>query len=525
VELINLFDEPFWSWLGPLAPFLEDPGVVGLIADGAERLYLERQTGREAVAGELAAGSLERLAERLAAEAGASSDQTFLRLSLASGESVVLIRPPLSAARIHLTILRPSGRSTTLAQLVDADVVPHIASRLLAAAVVGRRGILVASAAGFQGTLLLEGLCEQIAPEERVVVIEATLPLRPQHPRSINLHAATSAGNLAEPFQAAAALRPDRIVTGGLEVATARWFLELAPQLPGSMAAVSAVDARTALLALESSAVAAGLPQEAARTLCPAAFSLVIVAGRLPDGRSTVVQVSELVAGPAGGQLRDLFITTQAADDQATVPVLVPTGLVPRFLPALAPFGVVLPPSFFAAQAHGLPDPPGVYDGAEERESQPVPQAVQQKAVLAPVASWDELPASGSGEVAAELQAPPFGFEPPDPHRATTLPPALPAEELTESDDPGWELEVMSRRTSTQAGADSPDNESAFAAMLRAKRVASEPRHTPRPPVAHPQFNGMLLEPPPGPMSAEAERELLHSGASGPSGDPDPEKE
>ena len=102
--------------------------------------------------------------------------------------------------------------------------------------------------------------------------------------------------------------------------------------------------------------------------------------------------------------------------------------------------------------------------------------------------------------------------------------PALSVEELPESDDPGWELEVMSRRADEELGAGAPGEESAFAAMLRAKRAAAAPRHVPKPPVAHPQFHGLMLEPPPDPVSTDTEGGLLHPGPPVTNEDPDPEQ-
>jgi len=460
MSMVSLYDEPYWTWLGPLAAFLDDSEVTCLIADGSENLFVERRFCLERVPGQLPPEALERLIDRLASAAGASSEQALVTLNLARGETAALVRGPITAGAPHLVIQRCSARPLRLEDLIDADVVPHVVARVLSAVVAGRRGILVAGPSAHTAAHLLAGLCSQIEQGERLVVLDPVAPLRFEHPLRIPLRPAGPApAQHCESFTAAALLRPDRVLASGLEGADGRCFVEVAIRHPGSMGAVVGADARSALSSLESMIIGDGVSPEAARALC-------------------------------------LFVTTLAADTDAAVPVLVPTGRVPGFLPALAPFGVSLDAGHFSSQQHGLPTPgpPSLVKAIHQAPSEaatpePAPAPVPQSTQSAP----------------REPSPPPWRVEP---MSIQPPPPAADLTQLSESDDPGWEVEVMPLPEPTAQIEPPvpapPPTEDAFTALLSAKRASAAalqegPQHVPQPPLMHPQMQGFQLEPPPQP--------------------------
>ncbi|MBN2361700.1 MAG: Flp pilus assembly complex ATPase component TadA [Deltaproteobacteria bacterium] len=497
----DLTQDPQRSQLGPLAPALEDPEVTCLLADGCARLWIERRWTLEPVTGAIDAASLESLIAALAQHLDLPPDQPLIQATLEHGVQVVVLRPPL-AAEPQLAIHLPLRQTATFAQLVDADVIPQIAARLLAAAVAARRGILVAAAAPLPGAMVLASLAALCPPSERVVAIELEAPLAFEHPRRVTVRlAGCDAEQRGAVCTAAGLLRPDRVVLAGLDPVSARWLLETAPGTPGVLGLVPAGDSRVALQALEAAAVSGGLAREAVSPLIAAAFSLVVTLGRLPDGRIAVWRIAELVAGAGVPRLRDLYLTTQADDDQSAVPVLVPTGLVPTFLPSLAPFGVAIEASHFACETHGLPLPAAGFDGCDESPARSPRPAVD--------AAPPERPRSGRS---ADLPAP-------------SLAPASPARSISPSDDPGWEVGMLpdpplpevdeaaaARLLRPARPAVEPPADNAFGVLLRSRRpaegavpgrvssierVPGVQRYVPQPPPMHPQAHHLHLEPPP----------------------------
>lgn len=497
MQPIDLTQDPFRSWLGPLAAALDDPEVTCLLADGCARLWVERRWALEPVTGAIESGALAALIERLAQQLGAAADQPLLQATALHGLRLVVMRPPL-VEQPQLAIHVPLRQQATFAQLVDADVIPQIAARLLSAAVLARRGILVATGPTLPGEMLLASLAALCPASERLLVLEHAVALAFEHAHRVSVRLAGCDREQCRAICAAAGLlRPDRVVLAGLDPAAARWMLETAPGVAGALALAPAADARAAVQLIEAAAIADGLTRDAAAPLLAATFSLVLALGRLPDGRITVWRIAELVAGAGGVQLRDLYLTTQADDDQSAVPVLVPTGLVPTFLPSLAPFGVAIEASHFARETHGLPAPAGGFDGADELF-----------AAAARRPRTTELAAA----TAASNPAPKMPAAPPPP---ITSPTSL-------ADDPGWEVGMLpdpplpdvdpavlaaglaaARPLRPARPAPEAPADNAFGQLLKTRRVApvdrisGVQRYVPQPPPMHPQAHHLHLEPPP----------------------------
>jgi len=493
---IDLTQDPFRSWLGPLAAALDDPEVTCLLADGRSRLWVERRWALEPVSGSIETGALEALAGQLAQHLGVAADQTLLQTTAAHGLRVQLMQPPL-VDEPQLAIHLPLRQRATFAQLVDAEVIPQISARLLNAAVIARRGILVASAPTLPGEMVLASLAALSPSTERVVVLEHGVPLSFEHAHRVTVRLAGCDREQCRAICAAAALlRPDRVVLAGLEPASARWLLETAPGVAGALGLAPAADAGAAVQRLEAAAISDGLTRDAVAPLLAATFSLVLTLGRLPDGRITLWRIAELVAGAGGVRLRDLYLTTQADDDRSAVPVLVPTGLVPTFLPSLAPFGVAIEASYFARETHGLPAPGAAFDGAGELLTSTAPQRQRQR-----------VPDPAAPAASAAPAAPP----PLQPTRPTSL-----------ADDPGWELGLLpdpqlpevdpsvlaaglaaARPLRPARPAAEAAGENTFGQFLKTRRVApvdrinGGQRYVPQPPPMHPQAHHLHLEPPP----------------------------
>ncbi|MFH1808944.1 MAG: hypothetical protein ABIJ09_09370 [Pseudomonadota bacterium] len=487
--MLDFFSDPFRGWLGPLADHASDPEVSHLLADGETSLLVERRGQLQTIEGALPAGALESIARAVAADAGLSVDSRLLRGQGQHGQELTVLR--MEAGEVpHLALSLPPRQGPDLDMLVDADVVPALALPLLRAAVAGRRGILLLTPPPAVDGGLLAALVQALTPQERVVVLIAHPGMAPLVPGCIPLH--IDASNAAELLPGVLALRPDRAVAPWLDATTAPWFLQAATGLAGSMARGTAVDARSGLAQLVALACAGGMDAVVARTLCDAALSLVVVVGRLPDKRLAVVEIDELVPSVEGSALSTLFHCVASDDDDAAVPVLVPTGRIPSFLPSLVPLGARLDPALFDPSRHGLP-------AAAEPTPPAAPTAAPNLAppVIPPLPS----PMLRRGLVDASVGA------------AEVLARDVTPDPGSDNDDPGWEVEVMDRSNhgrsaqdlSTEGPATPPaclvgaPVQTSFEAILRAKQgAAAAPRgYNPHPPPLHPMARELGLEPPP----------------------------
>lgn len=261
------------SYLAPFAGILRREDVTDIYVNRPGEVWAETLGGaieRHSVEG-LNGALLARLARQIAAFAhqGVNREHPILSASLPGGERVQIIIPPATrgepalAIRKHLSAdLRledyvaagafeafrpgaPSGRAGLDAQLQALLEIGDIGG-LLAAAVRGRRNILVSGGTSTGKTTFLNALIREIPVDERLIFIEDTPELHLGHPNAIGLLAARSAlGEAAvsaeDLLAASLRMRPDRVILGELRGPEAYTFLRAVNTgHPGSMTTVHA---------------------------------------------------------------------------------------------------------------------------------------------------------------------------------------------------------------------------------------------------------------------------------------------
>src|SRR5690606_23428850 len=121
----------------------------------------------------------------------------------------------------------PRGRAFTLGELVEERSLCAQGAELLAALVASRVAFLVTGGTGPGKTTLLSCLLGLASPSERLLLVEDSAELRPDHPHVVRLEARPpnieGAGGvtLHDLVRQALRMRPDRLVVGevrGFEV-------------------------------------------------------------------------------------------------------------------------------------------------------------------------------------------------------------------------------------------------------------------------------------------------------------------
>jgi type IV secretion system protein VirB11 len=260
------------SYLAPLADILERPDVTDVYVNTPGELWAETLGGgieHHRVPG-LEAAVLMRLARQIAAFAhqGINREHPVLSASLPGGERVQIVIPPATRGDLALAVrkhvssdlsladyaatgafdrLRPGGApaedlDARLRALRDAGDI----AGLLAAAVRGRRNILISGGTSTGKTTFLNALIREIPTEERLILIEDTPELLMRHPNAVGLIAARSALGEAsvtaeDLLNASLRMRPDRVILGELRGPEAYTFLRAVNTgHPGSMTTVHA---------------------------------------------------------------------------------------------------------------------------------------------------------------------------------------------------------------------------------------------------------------------------------------------
>ncbi|GAA1391923.1 TadA family conjugal transfer-associated ATPase [Luteococcus peritonei] len=287
---------------GPLEPLLGLPGVTDVLVNGAEQVYVDRGEGLERCPEEYFADEEEvrRLAVRLAAQAGRRLDEASpcVDARLADGTRVHAVLAGLADPGTCISLRIPGRQALGLERWVEGGSMDRRSADLLRALVERRVAFLVSGGTGSGKTTLLATLLGLVPASERIVVVEDSRELSPQHPHVVRLEArqanaeGVGAVDLTHLVRQALRMRPDRLVLGevrGAELCDLLTALNTGHE--GGCGTVHANSATDVPARLEALAALGGMSREACHAQVASALKVVVHVRRDPDGRRRLDQV------------------------------------------------------------------------------------------------------------------------------------------------------------------------------------------------------------------------------------------
>jgi pilus assembly protein CpaF len=208
---------------GPLDSLLREPGVTDVLVNGPGQVWVDRGGGLERAAVTFDDDrELRRLAVRLAAAAGRRLDDAMpcADVRLAGGVRLHAVLPPIASGGVCLSFRVPRRRPFTLPELVAVGTMAAPAAELLDRLVGARLAFLVTGGTGSGKTTVLASLLGRADRGDRIVLIEDSAELNPDHPHVVRLEArlpnveGAGAVGLQSLVREALRMRPDRIVVG-----------------------------------------------------------------------------------------------------------------------------------------------------------------------------------------------------------------------------------------------------------------------------------------------------------------------
>ncbi len=279
---------------GPLEPLLRDPTVTDVLVNGPARVWVDRGGGLECTqvrfGGE---ADVRRLAQRLAGTAGRRLDDAapFVDARLPDGTRLHAVIPPIATAGTLISLRVPRRRAFTLPDLVGLDSVDEQGATWLREIVGARLAFLISGGTGTGKTTVLSTLLGLVPHDERIVIVEDSTELAPDHPHAVAMQArmpnVEGAGvvSLRDLVRQALRMRPDRLVVG--EVRGAEVVDMLAAMNTGHEGGCGTLHANSAAdvpARLEALGLAAGLDRLAVHALVAAGVDVVIHLSREPSG-------------------------------------------------------------------------------------------------------------------------------------------------------------------------------------------------------------------------------------------------
>jgi len=359
---------------GPLEPLLSDDSVTEVMVNNHETIFVERDGRLERAETSFVDNAhLLRIIDKIVSQVGRRVDESspMVDARLPDGSRVNAIIPPLSLKGPTLTIRKFSRDPYTMDDLINFGSVTPQAAQFLAACVKGKLNVLISGGTGTGKTTMLNALSSFVPGDERIVTIEdaAELQLQQEHVITLESRPANIEGQgeirIRELVKNALRMRPDRIIVGEVRGAETLDMLQaMNTGHEGSLTTIHANSPRDALSRLETLVLTAGidLPLRAIREQTSSAFDVLVQISRLVDGSRRVTHITEVLRMESDViTLQDLFVAKAPDEDSLAngargSRLLLPlacTGLKPHFLEKMAANGVVLPPTFFRAEAPG----------------------------------------------------------------------------------------------------------------------------------------------------------------------------
>ena len=293
---------------GVLQPLLDEPAVTDVLVNGDGAVWVDRGSGltREGPASRALAepGTARALAARLAASAGQRLDDAcpVVDGTLPDGSRLHVVLPPLAPGGPLISLRTKRRSGFRLEELVAAGTVVPPLAPVLRALVARRANVLVSGATGSGKTTLLAALLGLVPADERIVVIEESAELAPDHPHVVHLQTRRAnvqhAGEvgLTDLVRAAMRMRPDRVVLGECRGAEVREVLgALNTGHEGGWATVHANAADDVPARLVALGALAGMSRETVAAQAVSAIDALLHVRRDPGGRR-VAEVGLLAA-------------------------------------------------------------------------------------------------------------------------------------------------------------------------------------------------------------------------------------
>lgn len=289
---------------GPLEALLRQERVTDVLVNGPDSVWVDRGTGLERSTITFRDESaVRRLAQRLASSANRRLDEAtpFVDARLPSGARLHAILPPVAPHGTCISLRIPQQRAFALTDLVDLGTIPAEGARWLAALIESRAAFVVSGGTGSGKTTLLAALLSLAPPTERVLIVEDSGELDPDHAHVVRLEVrppnVEGSGHVSmrDLVRQALRMRPDRLVVGevrGAEVVDLLAALNTGHE--GGCGTVHANSATDVPARLEALALAAGLGREALHSQVAAGLDAVIHIERDRAGTRRVAGIHSL---------------------------------------------------------------------------------------------------------------------------------------------------------------------------------------------------------------------------------------
>ena len=296
---------------GPLQVLLQQPDITDVLVNGPDAVWIDRGQGLQRAAVSFASDDeVRRLAQRLASAVGRRLDDAtpYVDARLADGTRLHAVIAPIAPDGTVISLRVPRRQAFTLPELIDAGSIDEFGAAWLRALVAARLAFVVSGGTGTGKTTVLSSLLGLVPHDERIVLVEDSAELLPDHPHVVRLQSrlanieGAGAVTMRELVRQSLRMRPDRIVVGevrGPEVVELLSALNTGHE--GGCGTIHANSAEDVPARIEALGLTAGLDRSAVHALLAAGLDAVVHLRRERSGSRVVSGIYSLSRDGNGG--------------------------------------------------------------------------------------------------------------------------------------------------------------------------------------------------------------------------------
>lgn len=289
---------------------LSNPNITDILVNGHKEVWIDQGQGLEKTKLTfLNEESVRSLAQRLALSNGRRLDQSqpYVDAQLSKTIRLHAVLNPIAnpGTVISLRIHRPQILS--LDDLVINETIKTSQKDFLIELIKNQKSFAICGGTGSGKTTLLNSLLSEVNRNQRILIIEDSRELNPQHPHAVSLEGrpANIEGmgliTMKDLIKQSLRMRADRLIVGevrGAEVID--WLSALNTGHTGSAGTIHANSIHEVIIRFESLGLMAGLSKEAIHSQLRTALNYVIQIERNSDGKRQVKAIGEFQTDSIG---------------------------------------------------------------------------------------------------------------------------------------------------------------------------------------------------------------------------------
>jgi pilus assembly protein CpaF len=298
------------SGLGILESLLDNSNITDILVNGHKEVWIDQGQGLEKTKLTfLNEESVRSLAQKLALSTGRRLDQSqpYVDAQLTKTIRLHAVLTPIASPGTFISLRIHRPKTMLLTELVINKTLTTPQKNFLTEMIKNKKSFVICGGTGSGKTTLLNSLLSDVGKSQRILIIEDSRELNPQHPHVLSLEGrpvnieGMGLITMKDLIKQSLRMRADRLIIGevrGAEVID--WLSALNTGHTGSAGTIHANSIHEVITRFESLGLMAGLSKEAIHSQLQTTLDYVIHIERNADGKRQVRAIGEFQTDSLG---------------------------------------------------------------------------------------------------------------------------------------------------------------------------------------------------------------------------------